>query len=83
MLRFACIHGIQYVCIPVHMYSRDLQEHATICQLHKVHVASRPEFNALSNGALAFAVNLILCTENGGNRSYIQPPFLAVRTALI
>jgi hypothetical protein len=28
----------------------------------KCHVVSKPEFNVLSNGALAFAVSLILCT---------------------
>jgi hypothetical protein len=30
--------------------------------MQNVHVVSRPEFHVLSNGALAFAVRLILCT---------------------
>jgi hypothetical protein len=30
--------------------------------MQNVHVVSRPEFHALSNGALVTAVSLILCT---------------------
>jgi hypothetical protein len=52
-----------------------------------VYGVSRPEFNVLSNGALVFAVSLILCAGKWkkiihGNRAYIIPPFSAYRTQL-
>jgi hypothetical protein len=33
--------------------------------MQNVHVVSRPEFHALSNGALVFALISILCTGKG------------------
>ncbi len=38
-----------------------------------VNVVSRPESNALSNGALGFPVNWVLYAENGG---WMQAQFL-------
>jgi hypothetical protein len=54
--------------------------------MQNVHVVSRPEFNALSNGALDFGVILILCTYRKMDETFhencacIQPPFSAYRT---
>jgi hypothetical protein len=36
--------------------------------MRNVHCVSRPLFSALSNGALVFAVNLIICTGKCINR---------------
>jgi hypothetical protein len=60
-LRLACMPA----CIPARMYSHALQkqESHTNKKLNaKLHVASRPEFHVLSNGALDFAVSMKLCT---------------------
>jgi hypothetical protein len=48
------------------MYSNALQEQKSQynkTEMQIAHVVSRPEFHYLSNGALVFALNVILCTE--------------------
>ncbi len=47
------------------VYSQNYQEqksHTNISLMQNVHVASRPELNVLSNGALVLAVSLIVST---------------------
>jgi hypothetical protein len=52
------------------MYSFPCHSKAEIMHKYKVnakyYVASRPEINALSNGALVFPVSLVLTGKNGG-----------------
>ncbi len=54
--------------------------------MQNVNVVSRRKFPVLSNGALVFAVNLILFTENGEaiHRSCtcIKPPFSTYKAQL-
>jgi hypothetical protein len=62
MLRLAYIRGIHIICLLVCTYSHAFQEQKSHLNKSKCNVVPRPEFHDLSNGAIFFAMRLILCT---------------------